>query len=428
MIARMPPSNDDWGSDDEHPDDMLERDATSDEYGLGQSTKPLCGRDAEPADGAYEITDLDHEAAGGPPHKRQVRRVRDGVCCAVCGYELRGLPRHGDCPECGTAIYRTLNAYLLYNSDPKAVANMAYGAALLLAAYLLAVSRIAIDLMGWADTNSSAWATHRTLVISELILGGVLLCFARLARLGAACVTLACIFLLTQMVARDSQSASIWAIGWRDWQLPVAMLAMVIGAWYLASPERTVQATESQYSARRLVRYTAALVLVSDVLLQGFAIAGMFGPLTQGPWGFDLDEARRMLHCFTIPALIIVTANHGIDLLWRNEDHHYAEKLKYLMVLLPLMVLAILMLSDDRPWYSPLERLVDVGRWVPPVFVGFGGALLLTWWMGWILLRVFYKLDITASYAKHADERLAREDHLRSLGDPNKALAKSEDT
>ncbi|MCX5660512.1 MAG: hypothetical protein NTW19_12425, partial [Planctomycetota bacterium] len=31
---------------------------------------------------------------------RKRRLIRPG-CCAACGYDLRGSPADGDCPECG---------------------------------------------------------------------------------------------------------------------------------------------------------------------------------------------------------------------------------------------------------------------------------------------------------------------------------------
>lgn len=36
--------------------------------------------------------------------------LRSSVACSQCGYDLRGLRRDGDCPECGASIHATLAA------------------------------------------------------------------------------------------------------------------------------------------------------------------------------------------------------------------------------------------------------------------------------------------------------------------------------
>ena len=42
----------------------------------------------------------------------------DSRLCAHCGYNLRGLPPEGKCPECGTPIARSLHGNLLSAADP----------------------------------------------------------------------------------------------------------------------------------------------------------------------------------------------------------------------------------------------------------------------------------------------------------------------
>ena len=39
--------------------------------------------------------------------------------CAFCGYDLRGLDQHGNCPECGRGVLESMSPDLLIHADPK---------------------------------------------------------------------------------------------------------------------------------------------------------------------------------------------------------------------------------------------------------------------------------------------------------------------
>lgn len=54
-------------------------------------------------------------------------RIDDDVSCRKCGYNLRGLLPDGRCPECGTAVGRSLHGDLLRFSDPDWVQKLASG-------------------------------------------------------------------------------------------------------------------------------------------------------------------------------------------------------------------------------------------------------------------------------------------------------------
>ncbi len=47
--------------------------------------------------------------------------------CIVCGYDLRAHPAEGKCPECGTAVERSLHGYWLRYSDQRWVETMLRG-------------------------------------------------------------------------------------------------------------------------------------------------------------------------------------------------------------------------------------------------------------------------------------------------------------
>lgn len=51
----------------------------------------------------------------------------DDLICITCGYDLRELPRGGDCPECGLVISRSEDSDKLARADPKWLTVVARG-------------------------------------------------------------------------------------------------------------------------------------------------------------------------------------------------------------------------------------------------------------------------------------------------------------
>lgn len=49
---------------------------------------------------------MDRDVSNGPAHTKDLI----SAYCRRCGYSLRGLPEHGDCPECGRSIRSSLLA------------------------------------------------------------------------------------------------------------------------------------------------------------------------------------------------------------------------------------------------------------------------------------------------------------------------------
>ncbi|HKQ49182.1 MAG TPA: hypothetical protein VJZ71_14015 [Phycisphaerae bacterium] len=64
-------------------------------------------------------------------------RIAVDVACRKCGYNLRGLLPDGRCPECGTAVGRSLHGDLLRFSDPEWVQKLASGMNWIVAAIII---------------------------------------------------------------------------------------------------------------------------------------------------------------------------------------------------------------------------------------------------------------------------------------------------
>ncbi len=59
------------------------------------------------------------------------------LSCVECGYDLRGLPAEGRCPECGTPVETSRRRPLLRHADPHYVRTLALAAAVCLLALLI---------------------------------------------------------------------------------------------------------------------------------------------------------------------------------------------------------------------------------------------------------------------------------------------------
>ena len=77
--------------------------------------------------------------------------------CVGCGYHLRGLAEDGTCPECGTAVARSMRGDLLSAADPAWMRRVYRGQTLMvigcmvMLAWIPVALLLAIPLMGWCS-------------------------------------------------------------------------------------------------------------------------------------------------------------------------------------------------------------------------------------------------------------------------------------
>lgn len=137
-------------------------------------------------------------------------RVPTDTPCVQCGYNLRMLAADSRCPECGTAVGRSLRGDRLMYSSPDWVEKLARGIAVM-------VAMIAIQIV----LSFGVPCLARTWQLFPLILGPSL-------------------FLL--------QIGSAW------------------GAWLLTTPEPTRTGTAADWDVRRVVRVSAVAGLGCSIL------------------------------------------------------------------------------------------------------------------------------------------------------------------
>jgi hypothetical protein len=154
--------------------------------------------------------------------------------CAVCGYDLHGLPEDGNCPECALPVAKALAGSLFVQADPHWLANARKGIRLF---------------------NRG---------ICGLPAGGILL----------GCLST----IIPRHFLADAPS---WARTARAWPglclLAMCLLMILVGLLRLTAVENDRRGYEPFASPRRLTRMGAALVLL--LLVWHFAQPGLRAPL-----------------------------------------------------------------------------------------------------------------------------------------------------
>jgi hypothetical protein len=194
------------------------------------------------------------EPGGGPPpvvtEERLVpsvaldaeNRIAEDAFCSACGYNLRGLLSHLNCPECGTPISRSIFGHLLRFSEPAWLRQLSHGAWWVVAGVL---GGIAAGMAGWL----------------LMMLAG---------------------FGLPPGVAAAAPVLSV-----------LATLVFVVGVWLLTMPDPARSETERALSARAVARW-CAMAAVGTAVLE-FAHMPAAGPIVPAAPAIALLLAAHLL-------------------------------------------------------------------------------------------------------------------------------------
>lgn len=260
------------------------------------------------------------------------------LCCAACGYELRGLTIMGTCPECGLPIQATLLSLV----DPKAAEIQPIPSPKLVAAGLAAwvLGAMVAMALGWAVWVSGFFSQGLAFTAQDRIIAGgaiglvvsgvgalvIVRPHARiprwqsgLAAVGVLLYPLA-IYLYVQLGAIASAgpgpsflaawSGSPVATPWR-WERLGMWLTLAAGAICLRGNLRTLAARSFVLRAERVDRQTIAASVAALLVAAAGDGLGLLAPLAPD-WGGTVALVGEVL--VGLGALLLTLGMVGITI------------------------------------------------------------------------------------------------------------------
>ncbi|MEM7228636.1 MAG: hypothetical protein AAF432_07455 [Planctomycetota bacterium] len=130
-----------------------------------------------------------------------------GIACVSCGYSLRGLDESDMCPECGTAVEKSLIGNLLKHADPswvrvlyRGITLIAYGPLVMVGSLSLVILSVILSVIGNIAGVTGRNAFNMTERLSDVgMLGGMLM-----IAVGG--------ILITAQDPRDRERESVWSV------------------------------------------------------------------------------------------------------------------------------------------------------------------------------------------------------------------------
>lgn len=292
------------------------------------------------------------------------------------------------------SVHRSLHAYLLYYSDPRVLARMSLGALMLLASYaaagflqygsLLGVDPIAAVSRFPFAPGSTAMGYHACWLL--FLAGGWLLTWPEPAM---------------QPRGRDTQGAC---------DIDRAGGADGTGKDKAEGRNRIVPAfAERRVSARRVARLAVAWCAV----MVGIAVAFERGVLPQDAAVFRYFDPRLAV-AFVSAFAALCLGNLAVDLALRNEDHGMAERMKYILLLAPLLLFTHV-LAGEGGMQALRDSVEPLALRVPVLFALLFAAAGVVVWLGWAMLRAAWMLYAASRYARRASLRVRTEPSPRPL-------------
>lgn len=228
------------------------------------------------------------------------------LACVTCGYDLRSLPSDGACPECGTAISRSLCGDRLAAADPAWLKTIALGQRLI----AIAITIIVISII----TPIVLTLTFTLLVLNRPGLPSI--------------VESVFTFVITANVA----------------VVPLGLVTAAVGVYLLTTQELRESDRETIWSPRNIARWSAGGAATAS-----FAVLS-FHHLPQLAVIFFLADATFLLMAVLITIACVMLLKRLSELIRRVPDEPLAMRLeserKFLRWAIPMASVYVLMLTS----------------------------------------------------------------------------------
>jgi hypothetical protein len=180
-------------------------------------------------------------------------RLAESIPCRRCGYDLRGLDPDGRCPECRTAVARSIQGDLLRLCEPQWTARLARGMLWLIIGLMVQIAwGMAVSLIGAVFAGMSTGPT-----------GGLSASFQTVMAISASGTGLTAVI-------------------------------QAIGVWLLTSPDPGATETARPINARVIARYFFIAQIIAAPLVQSWTVGtnlGMAGGSMPNWFGFGYGIA-----------------------------------------------------------------------------------------------------------------------------------------
>jgi len=217
----------------------------------------------------------------------------DGAYCMHCGYALRGLMAEDLCPECATAVSRSLRGDLLRFCDPTYLRGLQRG------------TRIVF----WSIVLSVAWAVFGDLLIEQL---------PKLATSDASVL--------------QALRAMNHLIG------VLCSICGVLGWWMLSAPDPAKADRDDSMTARRLVRISVIVTTLALLPRAAHDIA-----TSSATTSVVFDSMGTLVNMLTLVALVTHAVSFFFEMLYirslapRFPSPRLHQRANLYMWLLPLV-------------------------------------------------------------------------------------------
>jgi hypothetical protein len=264
------------------------------------------------------------------PAAPRIDLSREDVLCRTCGFNLRGLTEQGNCPECGTPIWNSIQEDLMRYSSTAYIASLHRGVNCILIAALLKIA----------------------LVVLGIVVGIALFVALSTGGTGAGNAPTGG----TAPFGITTTASSVFDAIVQLVSLPIELLALY-GWWLFSSPDPGHGLTDTGQKPRRIVRIAVITLAATTVLATAAQFMVMMVPA--------VAIAVAALGLVALAAMVAQYFAAMLYLRWmgpRIPDRVVEERAKLYMWLLPVFYVVGLCALGLGPLVALIMYLLLLNR------------------------------------------------------------------